>query len=72
MGGCMHRDCKEENFGYVGKGKFLIPPDRVPNAAVRFPLRDKWGLSVLLSVMLCSSLGEPVIQGENQTIIRLQ
>lgn len=67
----MRRDCKEENFGYIGKGKFLIPPDRLPNTAVRFSLRDKWGLSVPLSVMLCSGLGEPIIQGESQTAIRL-
>lgn len=36
MGGWVRRDCKEENFGYIGKGKFLIPPDRLPNTAVRF------------------------------------
>lgn len=71
MGGVDAQTLQRGKFWLHRKREIPNTPDRLSNTAVRFSLRDKWGLSVLLSVMLYSGLGEPIIQGGNQTIICL-
>lgn len=47
------------------KRNYLILPDRLSNTVVRFfSLRDKWGLGVHLSGVLCGGSGDLIIQGE--------